>query len=133
MRMPITTWWEVEDFLRRCLPLSLWCLGFSVAALVKEGSVVFVGAMGVFLSGVGCGALLIFSWRHYHPLYSWLLWAAPGALLAANVAAFTLFPRVDSGAVSVVGGIFVVLGCGGLGVFGLLFLLRGSIKRWLGM
>ena len=133
MLMPRTTLREVEGFLQRCLPLALTCLALTVAAFVKEGNVLLVGAVAVLFAGAVCGTLLILSWRYYHPWLSWLLWAVPGALLTAVVFELTVGPPMATGAVSVVGAIFVLVGCGGLGLFGLLFLLRGSIKRWFGI
>jgi hypothetical protein len=133
MRMPRTAYREVDDLLQRCLPLALTCVALTVAVLVREGSVLLAGAVAVLFAGAVCGALLILSWRYYHPWFSWLLWAVPGALLTSVVFEFTLGPPLVSGAVSVVSAFFVLVGCGGLGFFGLLFILRGSVKRWFGM
>ena len=84
-------------------------------------------------TGAVCGTLLILSWRHYHPWFSWLLWAIPGAALSAAVFEFTIGPQVATGVVSVVSAIFVMVGCGGLGFFGVLLLLRGSVMRSFGI
>jgi sorbitol-specific phosphotransferase system component IIBC len=132
MHMSRTGRREVEGFLQRCLPLALMCLAQTVAALYIGGSVLLVGAVAMFLAGALCGALLIVSWQHYHPWFSWLLWAGPGAALTAGVFGFVVGPPLATGEVSVLGAVLVLFGCSGLGFFGLVFLLRGYVKRWLG-
>ena len=132
MHMSRTVRQEVEGFLQRCLPLALMCLAQTVAALYIGGSVLLVGSVAMFLAGALCGALLIVSWRHYYPWFSWLLWAVPGAALTAGLFGFVVGPPVATGEVSVLGALLVLFGCSGLGFFGLVFLLRGYVKRWLG-
>jgi hypothetical protein len=84
-------------------------------------------------SGVLCGVLLLLSWRLYHPTFSWVLWVVPSATVFAMTAAYTVFPGIETGEISVLRAMYLFVGCGGQGFFGLLFLLRGPVKRWLGM
>ena len=132
MRMPPTARREVQGLLQRAPLVALGCLLLAAAALAMGGSAIGFGAGTMCLAGAVGALLLVFSWRHYQPHWSWLLWAVPTPAILAVAFEVTVAPVVSSGEVSIVSGIWVLLGCGGLGFFGSLFLLRGHIQRWLG-
>jgi hypothetical protein len=104
-----------------------------VATFPGPRAVILVDAVVMLLTGALCGAVLLLSWRLYHPMFSWALWAVPGAALFEMAAAFTVLPQVDTGEISILRAVSLILGCGGLGFFGPPLLLRGAVKRWLGM
>ncbi len=131
MRIPPNVRREVQGLLQRSLFAAIACFFLSVAALLMAGSTIVFGAGAIFLVGVFGAVLLILSWRHYQPFWSWLIWAVPA--LVVLVAAFQLMlaPLVYAGEVSVLSAIWALGGCWGLGFFGSLFLLRGHVQRWL--
>jgi len=79
-------------------------------------------AVVMLLTGALCGALLLLSWRIYHPIFAWVLWVAPGATVFTIAATYAVLPRVDTGEISILHAICLIIDCGGLGFFGLLFL-----------
>jgi hypothetical protein len=131
MRMPVSVRREVRDLLQRTPYIAGFCFLLSVLTFTRGASAVALGAGAMLLAGVICAALLIFSWRQYRPFLSWLIWAVPGTLLVAIVFTSTLAPAVSTGLIPVLSSIFAVLGCGGLGFFGSLLLLRSRVERWL--
>jgi small-conductance mechanosensitive channel len=125
---------EVDGLLQPCGRMAPLFLAFAViATFFGDGGSLLVGAVVMLLTGVLCGVLLLLSWRLYHPMFSWLLWVLPGAAVFAMAAMYAVLPRAYSGEISVLRAIYLLVGCSGLGFFGLLFLLRGSVRRWLGI
>jgi hypothetical protein len=130
MRMPFSVRREVRELLQRSPYAAGLCLLFSIL-IFRDGSAVVLGAGAMLLAGIIFAALLISSWRHYRPFVSWLIWAVPGTLFGAIAFTSTLAPAVSTGLISVLSAICAVFGCGGLGFFGSLFLLRPRLERWL--
>jgi hypothetical protein len=137
MRMPLlppTLRLEVEGFLQFCPRMTLAFLVLAgIATFFGDGGSLSVEAAVMLLTGALSALFLLLSWRLYHPMLSWLLWVVPGASLFAIAAEYTVFPDVNTGEISVLRAMGLLVGCSGLGFFGLLFLLRGSVKRWFGM
>jgi len=129
MRMPAADQKEVAELLQRSVAGLLLCAAFGVAFLVKGGVALITGGGALLLSGVFFAGLVVYSWRHYHPYWSWLIWAVPGPALV--ISAFQLFivPSHLTGEISVVVGLLGLFGCAGLGYFGALFTLRGYVWR----
>lgn len=131
MRMLDAARQEFENLLQRSIVGALLCGVFGVASLAKEGGdTIMVGAGLLFFAGIMCTGLLILSWRRYHPYWSWVVWAVPGAVLVVGVFEGFVAPAVLTGQVSVVGALGVVAWAGA-GFFGALFVLRVHVRRWL--
>ena len=92
----------VNELAQRSPQMALFCLIVSVVVLFAGGSAILPGAGALFLVGVLCTVLLIFSWRHYRPMLSWLIWAAPSAVLAAGGLELALRPPFVAGLISIV-------------------------------
>jgi hypothetical protein len=131
MRMPVSVRREVRELLQRAPYVAGFCFLLSILTFARDESAVALGAGAMLLVGVICAALLIFSWRHYRPFLSWLICAVPGTLLVAIAFTSTLAPAVSTGLISVLSAILAIFGCGGLGFFGSLLLLRARLERWL--
>ena len=131
MRMPLSGRREVRELLQRTPYGAGFCFLLSVLTFARDASAIALGAGAMLLVGVICAALLIFSWRHYRPFLSWLIWAVLGTLLVAIAFTSTLAPAVSTGLISVVSTFGAVFGCGGLGFFCSLLLLRTRLERWL--
>ncbi len=134
MRMPTAARRVVESLLQRSIVGVLLCALYGVASfLIDDGAAIVVGAGALFFAVGGlCAALLIFSWRHYHPYWSWLIWAVPGPALIVGLFEAFASPLVASGHVSVLAAMLAVTACVGCGLFGALVVLRRHIKRWVG-
>lgn len=131
MRMPAAARQEVENLLKRSIIGALLCALFGVYSLARDGgATIIVGAGSLFLAGVLCAGLLIFSWRHCHPYLSWLIWAVPGAALVVGIFEGLVAPTVWTGQVSVLSALGVVAWAGA-GFFGALFVFRVHVRRWL--
>jgi len=101
----------------------------AIVFLANAGTSLVVGGGALLLSGVFFAALLVFSWRHYDPHWSWLIWTVPGPALIMSVFQLLVFPLVSTGVISVLLALAGVLGCAGAGFFGALFALRGHVWR----
>src|SRR6266568_9043260 len=101
MRMPAEDRQEVTGLLQRSIGALLVSVLLSVLFLANPGTSLLVGAGALLLSGVFFAALLVFSWRHYHPHWSWLIWAVPGPALIMSVFQLLVFPLVSTGVISV--------------------------------
>jgi hypothetical protein len=114
MSIPPTVRREVQELLQRSLFAAIACFFLSAAALLMAGSTIVFGAVAIFLVGVLGAVLLILSWCHYQPFWSWLIWAVPA--LVVLVAAFQLIlaPLVYAGEVSVLSAVWALGGCWGL-------------------
>ena len=130
MSTPTSLRRALDELSQRSPIIALFCLVVSFAVLANGGSVILPGAGALFLVGVLCAALLIYSWWHYRPLLSWLIWAVPGAVLAAGVLEFALRPPFVAGFISILSVFGALFGCGGLGFFGSLLLLRRRLAQW---
>ena len=130
MSTPTTVRRAVKELAERSPLIALFCLIVSVVVLFAGGSAILPGAGALVLVGVLCTVLLIFSWRHYRPMLSWLIWAAPSTVLAAAVLELALRPPFVAGLLSMVVVLGALFGCGGLGFFGSLFLFRRHLGQW---
>ena len=122
---------EVVGFLQRCPWAALACLLMGGFALFTTGAAIAFGAIVMLLAGIVGAGLLLLSWRHYHPYWSWLIWAVPGPAILVLAFQLTVAPLVTTGDISVLSGIYAMGGFGGVGFFGALFALRRRVQRWL--
>ena len=130
MPTPTTVRRAVKELSERSPLIALFCLTVSIVVLVAGGSAILPGAGALVLVGVVGLALFIYSWRHYRPLLSWLIWAVPCAALAAAVLELALRPPFLAGLIPIVAVFGALFGCGGLGFFGSLFLVRRHLAQW---
>ena len=130
--MPPTARRDIVEFLKRSKYGALFSLAIGATAIAPNWSELVLAAGAILVVGIACAGLHILSWRrNYPPMLTWLIFELPSAFLILGAFNLVLWVPLSQGAISVLGGVGALVGCGGFGYFGALFLLRHRLIGWL--
>ena len=107
----------------------IWCALCTAYSIVTyfiapiQGWLIFA-FFGVGLVGAG---LVVLSLRYYNYWFSWILWAVP---IPAALAALVAVP-IQNGTMHPLQALFLAPGVAGAALFGVLWLLRSKLVKWL--
>jgi len=103
-----------------------WCVAY-VAVAYYFGPIPVWLALSLLVVGAVTAGLVVLSLRYYHYWLSWAFWAIP---VPAALAALIMDP-VRIGTITVLQALSLAPGLAGATAFGLLWLFRRSLLKWL--